>query len=499
MQRSIPILLSVFLLAACSLPNAASPQPAQSGCGDKVCDGPETAQTCPADCAQPVTPPTVESAPQLLTQPEAQPLNRPVNLQIGLNFIRFYWSDAPGVLDMQTPYLQPPAMFDDMKALGVHSYRQFVKADLYWDVVEPQDNQWNFAQADAVIPNAEFEPIVGLFRMQYTSPTPPWASDPSQFQKTMGVEAEDYLKTVVQRYAPYVKYWEIGNEMAFWRAADPATGQANIGGHGEEALPAAYPLEGYSPQEQGVFLAQAAALIRQYDPDAVIVMPGLPGLSGYAVDTWLPGVLETAGADWFDIFNYHDYSDWEIFTLQRPRLTEALKKLGIGDKPVWNTETGSSSSAALTIRTDYPNSAETQAADVFRRIVQAWGHGDSHVVWHTYITNSDTGGSWAAYGLKTQNGSPQPSYYAFKLLTSELIPFAQVELLSSDGRGVNAYKVITQAGAVKYVAWGRGNYSLPDGATQFTSVIPTADGSFSWQAAQAGQSIPLTEYPILIK
>jgi hypothetical protein len=284
--------------------------------------------------------------------------------------------------------------------------------------------------------------------------------------------------------------------MAFWRAADPNSPESNAGGHGMEALPAAHPLDGYSPQEQGVFLKQAAALIRQYDPDAVIVMPGLPGVSGYAVDTWLPGVLETAGADWFDIFNYHDYSGWEYFTLHRPRLTEALVKLGIGGKPVWNTETGSSSYAGLTIRTDYPNSAETQAADVFRRIVQAWGHGDSHVVWHTYIANSDTGGSWAAYGLKTQNNSPQPSYYAFKLLTSELVPYAQVELLSSDARGLNAYKITTQAGAVKYVVWGKGSYSVPNGVTQMTSVIPTADGSFNWQAAQ---SVQLTENPILFK
>jgi hypothetical protein len=287
--------------------------------------------------------------------------------------------------------------------------------------------------------------------------------------------------------------------MAFWRAADPGAPQSSASGHGEEALPAAYPLDGFSPQEQGVFLAEAAAIIRQYDPDAVIVMPGLPGLSGYAVDTWLPGVLETGGRDWFDIFNYHDYSGWETFTIQRPQLSETLLGLGIGDKPVWNTETGSSSSAALTIRTDYPNSVETQAADVFRRIVQAWGYGDAHVIWHTYITNSDTSGNWAAYGLKTQRGLFQPSYYAFKLLTSELAPFAQVERLSSDARGLNAYRVTTQAGEVKYVVWGRGSYTLPGGVTQMTSVIPAADGSFDWQAAQAGQSIPLTENPVLIK
>jgi hypothetical protein len=40
---------------------------------------------------------------------------------------------------------------------------------------------------------------------------------------------------------------------------------------------------------------------------------------------------------------------------------------------------------------------------------------------------------------------------------------------------------------------------VPNGVTQMTSVIPAADGSFNWQAAQAGQSLPLTEYPLLLK
>jgi hypothetical protein len=51
-------------------------------------------------------------------------------------------------------------------------------------------------------------------------------------------------------------------------------------------------------------------------------------------------------------------------------------------------------------------------------------------------------------------------------------------------------------GAVKYVAWGKGAFAVPGGVTQMTSVIPAADGSFNWQAAQ---SVQLTENPILFK
>lgn len=452
--------------------------------------------------------PTVAQTPTTKTTavPTALPLNRPANPQIGLNFIRFYWSDKPGTLDTTTPYLQPDAIFRDFHDLGVHAYRQFIKADLLWDVVEPRDNQWNFAQADAVIPNAGFEPIVTLFRLQYASPTPPWATSPQQFQKTLGVEATDYIETVVKRYAPYVKYWEIGNEMAFWRAADPSERGAKPG-QGAEKLPAAYPLDGYSPREQGKFLAQAAALIRKHDPDAIILLPGLPGLDEYSWGIWLPGVIEGGGKemssrgtrDWFDVVNYHYYGNWESFTMLRPKFQEQLKKLGLDKKPLWCTETGATSNPKLTLRTNYPNSVESQAADIFRRIVSAWGHGDAFVAWHTYISTSDTTGDWSAYGIRTERGNPQPSFYAFKLLAHELVPFARVEKLSADARGVNAYKITTQAGAVKYVVWGVGNYTLPGGVTQMTSVIPKSDGSFAWQAAQPGKVIALSANPVLIK
>jgi hypothetical protein len=390
--------------------------------------------------------------------------------------------------------LQPDAIFRDFKELSVHAFRQFVKADLLWDVVEPRDNQWNFAQADVVITNPDFEPIVTLFRMQYASPTPPWATTPQQFQKNMGAEATDYLETVVKRYAPYVKYWELGNEMAYWRAADPGE-KAPV----EEKLPPAHPTDGYTPRDQGVFLAQAAAIIRKHDPDAVILMPGLPSLGEYEIGTWLPGVIEGGGKDWFDIVNYHYYAGWQQYTLLRPKFQGVLKKLGIDNKPVWMTETGATSSATLTARTNYPNSTESQAAEIFRRIVQAWGHGDAFAEWHTYISSTDTSGNWRAYGIRTEKGNPQPAYYAFKLLTHELLPFARVEKISADGKSVNAYKITTQTGAVKYVAWGTGNYAIPSGATQMTSVIPQADGSYAWQPAQAGKSITLSANPVLLK
>ena len=406
--------------------------------------------------------------------------------QIGLNFIRVYWDDAHD-------YFQPDVIFQDFADLGVEAYRQFIKADLYWNIVEPRDDRWDFAAADAVIPNPDFVPIVTLFANQFASPTPPWCDDPSGFQKTLGPEAIDYLTHVVDRYGPYVRYWEIGNEMEHWRAADPDSTR-------KRGLPESHPADGFSPQEQGAFLSQVAEFIRRRDPDAVIVIPGMGGLGDYEFNTWLAGVIEGGGTDWFDIVNYHYYGPWQPYPKLREDLTDFLEEHGLGDRPVWMTETGSTSSPTLTDRTDYPNGLESQAADVFRRIIQAWGAGDELVLWHTYIGSADVpSNAWREYGLRESDGRAKPALYSFKLLTGELVPFESVTRIAADPRGANVYRIVTESGDTKYVVWGIGEFVVPDGVRRVTSVVPDGDGDFAWRDAAAGERITLSDIPLLLE
>ena len=419
--------------------------------------------------------------------------------QLGLNFVRFFWAEGrPGPAAALDCY-QPDVIFRDLDTLGATAYRQFVKADLLWDLVEPANDQWAFAHADQVIPTKGFVPIPTLFAMQYASPTPPWEHDPAKFQKTLGPEAREYLETVVRRYAPYVKYWEIGNEMEHWRIADPGDGGLERARKADR-VPDSRPAKGFTPREQGRFLAQAAAIIRANDPDAVIVLPGMAGLDEYSLETWLPGIIAGGGPDCFDILNYHYYSGWESFVVRRPRLAAAMQKLGINGKPVWQTETGSSSDPTLTLRTDYPNSPETQAADVFRRIVEGYGFGDSLVLWHCYVPSPpDPQNPWRAYGVREAAGQPNAAGFAFKLLADELVPWATVKRLEADPRARNLYRFKLPDGTYKFVAWGAGTYTVPAGITRCTSVVPAADGSFAWKSVAPGDTIPLALNPVLLK
>ncbi len=144
-----------------------------------------------------------------------------------------------------------------------------------------------------------------------------------------------------------------------------------------------------------------------------------------------------------------DSARW--LTLTRQDLDAFMAAHGLSDKPIWLTETGSTADPTLADRTDYPNSPETQAADVFRRTILAYALGDSFVMWHSYIGSPATPNNlWRLYGLRTDTAEAQPSYYAAQLLTTELLPYNSVETLSTGAeRERHVYKIDTAIAGTK--------------------------------------------------
>ncbi len=400
-----------------------------------------------------------------------------VPVQFGLNFITLDGADGDN-----TDY------YTDLTNLGAQTLRQITTVDLLWSNVEPTDDNWNFADADAAIPSMPFEPIVTLFRPQYASGTPPWATASSTFQKTVGTEAEDYITTVVDRYKDDVKYWEIGNEMDHWIALSSDSSADDIPAYAEG--------ETFTSEEQGVFLAEVSALIRAHDPDAVVIMPGMGGLNSNTLDDWLTGVVAGGGTDWFDVVNYHYYEDWRHYANSRADLQTTMEALGISDKTVWNTETGTTSDPTLTIRTNYPNSDSTQASDVFRRVVQSYAADDALVIWHTYTGNDDADNDFRYYGIVDSNTAPKLAYYGIQLLTSELLPLASITTT-----GTYSYTITKTDGSLRYVAWSgtTADWTVPTGVTEYTSVVPNSSGEYSWQSVEAGDTLTLTSTPILAR
>ena len=400
--------------------------------------------------------------------------------RLGLNFVRYHW-DRPG--EMQRSVAEVNA---DLQHLGADAMRQFVRADLVWRDVEPSDNNWNFQRADEVLNSTSSTPIVTLFSLQYASGTPHWAAGPGVFRSGLGVHAKDYVETVVKRYADRVQYWEVGNEMDHWRAADPGDRNRAPG-----KRPPHNPPGGFTPEQQGKFVAAVAAVIRAHDPDAIILMPGMAGLSPYVLDTWLPGFVRGAGVAAFDVVNYHFYGPWRAHLERRERLGTVLASLGLGQKPVWLSETGSSSE---------PERLNEQAADVFRRALTAWGAGDQAVFWHTHVSSANRPNNrWRGYGLRAPNGDKKPSYMTYQLLAEHVAPFSRIAPVQGLAKGQFGYEISLGEGVSRWVFWGQGRVPAPSTphAKAFTSVLPNDKGKHSWRAVP--DELSLSEVPILLR
>ena len=419
------------------------------------------------------------------------------NYHLGLNFFIFKGGTGKAATMNSTRSLAPDTTATDLASLHAEVVRQLTNADALWDTVEPREGAWNWTSTDSALQalSATSEPIVDLFAMQYASPNAPWKTT-GTFEKTMTPEAETYLRAVVGRYKDIVKYWEIGNEMDHWRAADPGvTAPKNLSA--DSKLPQLKPTDGYSPEDQGKFFAAAAAIVREIDPDAVMVMPGMASVDSFQTGTWLPGFVKGAGTDGFDVVNYHDYQSWDGMQSRFNALHTAMQTLGISGKPIWLTETGSTTDATLAQRTNYPNSTTTQAADVLRRLLTALSNGVNVAIWHTYFSSPSLNGTnaWRGYGLRDENGTQYPSYSAYQAL-GESFPATSVQNISTTS-GMYVIKITPVSGPVAYAVWGSGTWTVPTGLTSQYTISSTAVAKTA--APAAGSSVTLSVIPQLFR
>lgn len=416
-------------------------------------------------------------------------------VQFGANKVQ-YGRDATDPADMETASYQfrPSTLESWMEDIGFQSFRQPTHGDLNWAAVELGDDNFVFTEAEQVMVDELYEPLPTLFSIQYASPTPPWCTDPAEFEKYMDEHAYDYLDTIGENYGDYVNWWELGNEMFHWVAADPPVGE-----DAAEKLPDCYSLDGYQPAEQGVFLEEQARYMKAVVPGARTVLPSIKTGSD-STHEWITEMLgATTGTDWFDAINYHHYDEWQLFYTERAELNELFEELGIDDKLVKLTETGSSSDPEETSRTNYPNSDETECSDIFRFFSISMSSGDSLFIWHTFVGMSDDDGGEGLPGMElvTTSGEWKPAAYTMRLLGATLVPMIQAADYSR--HGVYAFQFYNGSGDERWVLWGTGTVAVPARMSEYTSVYPGESTTFTWTEVTPGEQVRLSATPILLR
>lgn len=205
---------------------------------------------------------------------------------------------------------QSPKNLELMRAAGI----RWVRADFSWIGVERKENEWNFDRLDKVVEDARRLDMTILPILDYSVP---WAT-PSFRHLDKWLE---YVRRTVSRYCDRIKCWEVWNEenlKQFW-AEDP------------------------NPEDYANLLRETYRVIKEIDPNLVVVYGGLAGVPA----DFFAKTLDAGVADFFDVVNIHPYRGGlttpervERFQKEIEAFQEELQKRNVAKRPIWITEMG---------------------------------------------------------------------------------------------------------------------------------------------------------------
>lgn len=240
----------------------------------------------------------------------------------------------------------------------IHEWRLW-DAYVAWPNLEPVKGQWHFETLDKYVALAA-EHHVGLLLPLGLSPG--WASarplEKSTYRPGNAAEPRNmedwrtYVSTVVRRYKGRIEAYEIWNE--------PNLAQFYSG----------------TVDEMIDLTREASQIVRNIDPKALMVSPSATQERGVA---WLAEFLVKGGGAFVDVVGFHFY-----VAPQPPEATlplaasvqQAMTQSGVGEKPIWNTETG------WFLPKPFPE--QLAAAYVVREFLVNWTAGIRRVYWYAW-------------------------------------------------------------------------------------------------------------------
>jgi Cellulase (glycosyl hydrolase family 5) len=216
-------------------------------------------------------------------------------------------------LDSGTPW--PPFQFGSWR---------FWDAYVGWPYVEPKQGDWQFKRLDLYVSAARAKGVDIIYPLGMSAP---WASarptEKSGYKPGYAAEPADlenwrrYVHRVAERYEGKIKYYEIWNEPSdkTYFSGDPDT--------------------------MVKMLKIAYETIKQADPTAQVIAPGVTGVGKHLA--YLDDLLGRGAKNYIDILGHHYFvpngNPEEMVPLIREVL-KIMRKHGMENKPMWNTETG---------------------------------------------------------------------------------------------------------------------------------------------------------------
>lgn len=296
-----------------------------------------------------------------------------------------------------------------------------------WPDLEPNKGQWHFERLDLYVSLAQQH---GTRLLLPLGMTPQWASSNMQIAaapKNLD-DWRNYVTTVVSRYKGRIQAYEIWNEPNledFW------TGTMD---------------------QMLTLTKEAAAIIHTVDPQAVVVAPAPTGDFGIP---WFVEFLKKGGGQFVDVIGYHFYvnpttksPEGMVPVIQRVR--EIMAENGLGNKPLWNTETGWLDPAKF-------DSEEAAAGYLARAFILAWAAGVQRFYWYAWDNRS-----LAIVTYQEEEHRVTPAGNAFKLIQDWLVG---AKMLSCDEKDNHTWICqLDRSGKKEWIVWnsqGSGKFDVP--------------------------------------
>jgi hypothetical protein len=335
-----------------------------------------------------------------------------------------------------------------------------------WPFLEPRKGQWRFETLDK---DWELANHHGVGLLLPLGLSPDWASsrpdEKSAYHPGNAAEPKDledwrnYVRTVASRYKGRIHNYEIWNEpnlKEFW------TGDVD---------------------QMIALTREASHMIHEIDPGATLVSPSATGPQG--VD-WLREFLAKGGGQYVDVIGYHFYVTPRPPETMVPLIGEvkrAMEENGIGEKPIWDTETGWAAPKP------FP-SPELAAAYLARAYLLAWSSGVRRFYWyswdnHTWVTIQTT---------EADNRTLTPAGHAYAVIHDWLVGGRLDECREDAGHTWRCH--LEHDGATEWIVWnpgGKKSIDLQDlhGAKSVTPLLGE-------RRRLLGSNLEVSETPILI-
>ena len=230
------------------------------------------------------------------------------------------------------------ALFDSRPELGIGMHQvdqegidilkethvRFVRFTLYWNLIETTEEPGVYDETalqsmDETVKLFEANNIIPVVVVHGNPPGVSFSTRHESYERFAR-----FMAFAAERW-PYVRYWELWNEMdvaftdLFGAGVEPEVPMIERGRNYAQMLRLAYPA------------------IREANPKAIVVTGGMDNYTEFP-----RGIYEAGGRPYFDIMNMHTYgipSQWS-FVQRGAAMRDLMAEFGDGRKPLWNTEFG---------------------------------------------------------------------------------------------------------------------------------------------------------------